>query len=364
MTEPLTIAYHNPYPTTIYAARYVTLGFENAFRSLGHHVVELTPGVDLGRFLEEHRPDVLITASHFLYRKGLDYELLGEWRRSRGLVVLTKIDFWNSPIGRGRVNEAPSMSEDAEAKRLIRAGLLGDRYFHVTAQGDERMDGFEKFAGQGYATVPLAADAHSLKPELDPRFEADVSFIGTYLPQKRKYLDEWLRPLGESHDLKIYGQDWTRRERWLGWVTKAGQYYNVPVVKRLQSPPLLPGDEARIYASSKVLVNLHEDYQRRFGGDCNERTFKIPFCGGLEICDDVACVRDYFVDGKEIVIATSRDDWFDKVAYYLERRDEARAIGEAGRGRALAAHTYERRAQQLIDLAGALRPASGPKPVT
>jgi spore maturation protein CgeB len=351
LTAPLTVAYHNPYPTTIYAARYVTRGFVGALRQLGHTVVELTPGTDLRRFLVEHRPDVLVTASHFLYRKALDYELLREWRRANGLVVLTKIDFWSSPIDRMRINEAPSMKDDAEVKRLLGAGLLGDRYFHVAAQGDPRMEGFEAFAGQGYATIPLAADSHTLMPEVDERFAAEISFIGTNLPQKRRYLDEWLRPLGDRHDLRIYGQDWTRRERWLGRVTKAGQYFNAPVIRQLQSPPLEAGDEARIYASSKVLVNLHEDYQRTFGGDCNERTFKIPFCGGLEICDDVACVRDYFVDGEEIVIATSRDDWFEKVDHYLSHPDEAKAIGEAGRRRALADHTYDHRAQELLALA-------------
>ena len=151
--------------------------------------------------------------------------------------------------------------------------------------------------------------------------------------------------------MKVYGPDWTRRERVVGFVAKAGQYFNVPVVRSLQKPELPREDEARVFASSKVLVNLHEDHQVKFGGDCNERTFKIPFCGGLEICDDVACVRDYFVDGEEIVIATSRDDWFDKIDYYLERPDEARAIGEAGRKRALSDHTYERRAQQMLELA-------------
>src|SRR4029450_3800483 len=112
-----------------------------------------------------------------------------------------------------------------------------------------------------------------------------------------------------------------------------------PFLKSIQKPELPPEDEARVYASSKVLVNLHENHQREFGGDCNERTFKIPFCGALEICDDVACVRDYFVAGEEIVVATSRDDWFEKVAHYIRNPDEARAIGEAGRRRALAEHT-------------------------
>ena len=172
------------------------------------------------------------------------------------------------------------MKDDAEAKRLVKAGLLGDHYFHAVVQGDPRMEGFAVFAGQGYETVPLAADPEAMQPEADPRYAADVSFIGANLPTKREVIDEWLLPLGQRYDLKVYGPDWTRRERVVGFVAKVGQYFNVPVVRSLQKPELPREDEARVFASSKVLVNLHEDHQRQFGGDCNERTFKIPFCAG------------------------------------------------------------------------------------
>ena len=115
-----------------------------------------------------HRPRIFITCSHFLYRKQLDFELLQSWRRQHGLVLLTKIDFWSSPFPQRRINEAPSMKDDAEAKRLIKAGLLGDHYFHAVVQGDPRMEGFAAFAGQGYETVPLAADPEAMRPEPDP----------------------------------------------------------------------------------------------------------------------------------------------------------------------------------------------------
>ena len=346
-----TVAYHNPYPDSVYANRYIAAGMQNGFRALGWDVVEFSPGQRLEEFLTAHRPRIFITSSHFLYRKQLDFELLRSWRKQNGLVLLTKIDFWTSPFPRGRLNEARSMKDDDEAKRLVKKGLLADHYFNAVVQGDARMEGFAAFAGQGYETVPLAADPAAMHPEPDGRYAADISFIGANLPTKRRTIDEWLLPLGRRYDLKVYGPDWTRRERVVGFVAKAGQYFNVPVVRSLQKPELPREDEALVYASSKVLVNLHEDHQVQFGGDCNERTFKIPFCGGLEICEDVACVRDYFVDGEEILIATSRDDWFDKIDHYLRRPEEARRIGQAGRDRVLANHPYEHRARQLIALA-------------
>lgn len=347
--KPLCVAYHMPYPTTVYAARYVHLGFQHAFSGLDCNFVSYTPGQQLKRFLDAHHPDVFITASHFLYRKSLDYELLKRYRH-KGMVLLTKIDFWTSPLNRWRINEALSMKDDGTVRRLIKTGMLGDYYFHVVSQNDKRMAGFAEFAGQGYVTIPLAADSHALNPVYHEQFMADISFIGTRLPQKRTRFDEWLFPLRKRYDLKLYGQDWTFGSRAVGRATRAGQYFNIPVVRSLQRPALDLEEEAQIYASSKILVNIHEDYQRHFGGDCNERTFKIPFCGGFEICDDVAVVRDYFTDGKEIVIATSKEDWFDKIDYYYEHPAAAKQIAEAGRQRVVANHTYTHRAQQMLDL--------------
>lgn len=343
------IAYHMPYPSTIYAARYIYLGFQNAFTDMGHKFVTYEPGQQLKEFLDTHRPDIFITASHFFYRKSLDYELLKQYRQ-KGMVLLTKIDFWDSPLNKGRINEAKSMKDDNGAKELIKKGLLADYYFHVASQNDKRMSGFSEFAGQSYITIPLAADKLTLKPAYMDKFRADISFIGTNLPQKRKFFEEWLFPLGRRYNLKLYGQDWSRLDRTVGFVTKIGQYFNVPIVKSLQKPPLKLGEEANVYASSKILVNIHEDYQRRFGGDCNERTFKIPFCGGLEICDDVAVVKDYFKEDKEIVIAHSKDDWFDKINYYFNNPKKAAKIAKAGQQRASKDHTYHNRAGQILEL--------------
>ena len=53
--KPLCVAYHMPYPTTVYAARYVYLGFQHAFAALGCEFVSYTPGQQLKHFLEAHR---------------------------------------------------------------------------------------------------------------------------------------------------------------------------------------------------------------------------------------------------------------------------------------------------------------------
>lgn len=343
------IAYHLPSIDSIYAQRTIYNGFKNAFIDLKHEFLTFTSEDKLEKFLERNNPDIFITSSHFYYRRYLDFQLLKQYRK-KGMLLFTKIDFWNSPLDKSRINEAKSLKDDKNTINLVNTDLLGDVFFHVVEQTDARMDGFERETGYKYYTIPLAADKITIRNEFSKDFVADISYIGTYLPAKRRFFKESVLPLRDKYDLKLYGQDWTLQDRLVGWIQKFGQYYNLSYIKSIQKPKLQLKDEARIYSSSKICINVHEEYQRKFGGDCNERTFKIPLCGGFEITDDVACIRKYFKEDKEIIIAKDREDWFEKIDYYIENPDKKLAIIQAGKERVLREHTYHNRVEQIIKI--------------
>jgi spore maturation protein CgeB len=343
------VLYHIPSLDSIYAHRTIYHGYRNAFLDLGHEFQPFTLDHRLDEVLQHYRPDLFITASHSFYRRQLDYALLRRFR-NEGLRVLVKIDFWDSPLSALRINEAKSLKDEPRIVDMIASGELGDFFFHVVEQDDPRMAGFSERTGRPFYTVPLAADRIALKPAFDPRFDADISYVGTSLPEKRAFFKEHVFPLGRRHTLRIYGQDWSRLDRSLAWVQRAGQYLNIKPLARLRKPRLQLEDEARIYASSKVSINVHEEYQRRFGGDCNERTFKIPFCGGFEVVDQVACLDRYFERGRELAVASTGGEWVDMVEHYL-RHPEARAsMIDAGRQRVARDHTYHNRVAQLLSL--------------
>jgi hypothetical protein len=344
------IAYHFPSKHTIYAQRTIYNGFKHAFADLGHDFHTFSADDNLPSFLEQTAPHVFITASHFYYQQQLDLSLLKQYRDRQGLVVFVKIDFWKSPMSKFRINEAHSLCEDRKTVDKIKEGLLGDVFFHVVEQDDERMDGFEKGTGLPFHTIPLAADKTVLHQVYDKRFEADISYIGTNLPEKRAFFRQRVFPLRKKYTLALYGQDWTRWERFTGWLQRAGQFFNVPLLRSLQKPKLGLEDEAKIYSSSLISINVHEQYQRDFGGDCNERTFKIPLCEGFEITDKVGCISRYFEEDKEIIIARDERDWFDKIDYFIRYPEKRYPIIAAGKNRVLAEHTYHNRAEQILKL--------------
>lgn len=343
------IAYHMPSLSNIYAQRTIYWGFKNAFLDLGHEFYTFTSKDNLDEFFSKNKPDIFITASHFYYQKYLDLRLLKKYR-DRGLQMFTKIDFWNSPLSKLRINEAKGLKDDIKTIKLIKNGLLGDIYFHVIDQGDQRMKGFEESTGHKFHTIPLAADKTLINSKHDKNFAADISFVGTYSPEKREFFSNYVFPLRKNYDLRLYGQDWTPADRMLGWVQRFGQYFNIPVLGSIIKSKLKIEDEAAIYLSSKICINIHEDQQKKYGGDCNERTFKIPLYGGFEITDDVACIGKYFKNNEEIVIAKDKNDWFDKISFYIKHPEQRQKITDAGKKRALKDHTYHNRARQIIGI--------------
>jgi spore maturation protein CgeB len=347
MKKKLRILFHMPSTSTIYAYRTIYNGFKNAFTDLGYEFFTLTSEDNLKEILGKIKPDIFMTSSHDYYLRFLDLQLLKEYRETKNLVMFTKIDFWNSPMKWYRINEAKSLKFEKKKIEMIKTGLLGDVFYHVVEQNDQRMRGFKEATGKNFETIPLAADKTIIYPDFDKNFEADISFIGTYLPQKKEAFKELLFPLKKKYNLKVYGQDWTLFDRIKGTLQKFGQYFSISFLKNTQTPKLNLEDERKIYSSSKICINIHEDYQKKYGGDVNERFFKIPACKVLQITDYVKCMDKYFKKD-EIISTKNKEEWFTKIEYYMKNSKERRKIAEKAYKRAVKEHTYHNRVGQIL----------------
>lgn len=343
------ILYHIPSLSTIYAGRTIYYGYKHAFEDLGHQFYTLTADDDQRAIFEQIKPQIFISSLSHYNLKFLNISLFNKARKE-GMVAFMSTPAWNSPISKLRINEAQSLKEQNELVKMIKENLIGDVFHNTFEQGDQRMEGFEKITGRTHTTILLAADKIVNFPEYSEEFKADVSYIGTYLPEKREYIQNYVYPLKRYYSVRLYGQDWTFLQRTLGIVQRGGQYFNIPLLRSIQKAGLKIGDERKIYNSSIVSINIHENYQKKFGGDCNERTFKIPISGGFEITDDVACIRKYFKDGNDIVIAKNKDEWFEKIKYYINNPEKRIPIIDAGRQNILKNHTYHNRVKQIINI--------------
>lgn len=345
MLKPLKILYQIPSLETVYAARFIYEGYKDAFLDLGHRFKPLTSNDNCESVFGEYKPDIFITGLGHYAHKFIDLEKILQYRQ-KGLVMFTSISTWkklNDP------HTGEGLQSDKQLVNLVKKGLAGDMFFCWLQQDDPLMDGFTKNTGHTFETILLAANQKIYYPDFDQKYRADISFVGSLLPDKREFIEKHLIPLRSKYDVRTYGSDWTLIDRLTGFVQKGGQYFNIEPLKGLRKLTLPEDQERKVYSSSTISLNMHVDYQRKFGSDFNERTFKIIASGGFEICDNVKALRKYFTKD-ELVIGDNTKDWFEKIEFYMQNPDKRLPIIKAGRKKVLAEHTYHNRAEQFIGM--------------
>jgi len=336
------ILYNIPSLETVYAARWVYEGYKNACEQLDYPFKPYTSNDNLKQMLDSFKPNIFITSLNPYTRKFLDLELLKKYRNKK-LVMFNQINSWktmNNQLGGG-------LESNKEYVNEIKNGLSGDVFFNWLEQDDPSMDGFTKNTGYPYYTILMAADTSQYYYDFDEGFQADISFVGNYLKDKRQFIKKHFLPLYKKYKVKTYGADWTIWSRGLGLVQKVGQFFNIKPLKHVRKVPMLV--DRKVYSSSTVNLNIHEDHQRKYGSDFNERTFKIIASGGFEICDNVKVLRRYFTK-EELVIGENTKDWFEKIHYYLKYPEKRIPIIQAGKRKVLEYHTYKNRIKQIIKI--------------
>ena len=341
----LRILYNIPSLESVYAARFIYEGYKDAFLELGHEFQPLTSSDDQKKIFSSYKPHIFISAFNNYTLKFLDLELIKKHRK-KGMVFFSQIGLWNLSLDHFG---ARALKNQPEYIHLITKGLVGDIFFNWFQQDDPAMDGFTKTTKYPFYTILLAANTKKFFYEYSDKYNTDISFVGNFLPDKKEFIKKHVFPLMKKYSAKMYGSDWTLSDRLLGYIQKGGQYFNIDPLKKVRSIKIALEDEKKVYSSSTISLNIHGDYQRRYGKDFNERTFKILASGGFEVCDNVNVLRRYF-DENELVIGENTKDWFEKIEYYLKYPGKRLKIIERGRTKVLKKHTYLHRAKQLLKL--------------
>ena len=132
-----------------------------------------------------------------------------------------------------------------------------------------------------------------------------------------------------------------------------------PVAGMHQGRAVYNHDKVRAFRGAKIVVdNLL--YSETWG--VNVRTFEAAGAGAFQMVDWRPGLSQLFEDGKELISFRDMADLRQRIAYWLPREAERRAIAEAGMRRAHAEHTYALRLGLLLDsLAGRQQGYPAPK---
>jgi len=170
----------------------------------------------------------------------------------------------------------------------------------------------------------------------DAAFACDLALVANRLPDRERRIEQFFlraAELAPEMAFLLGGEGWGTKRlpanvRWLGHVQTA--------------------DHNRVNCSARMVLNVNRDSMADVGFSPPTRIFEAAGAGACLITDAWTGIEQFFACGKEILIAGSAEE---VVRHLRETAPErARSIGEAMRQRALADHTYDRRARAVEEV--------------
>lgn len=120
-------------------------------------------------------------------------------------------------------------------------------------------------------------------------------------------------------------------------------------LKRCTSPPVVGPDMYRALARCKIGLNIHNGFELSGG---NSRTYEVPACGAVLLCDDKPAVREAFADGVEAVLVNSPRAARAAAQRLLADDGERQVIGAKGQARIAVCHSVDARVATLMEWMG------------
>jgi len=328
------ILYYIAYPDGYGDDRFIYDGFRHAFESIGHEVIALTERDDFEKKLTETKPDIFITTMNV---RGFDFTTAApiiKKHREQGMLVFMRA---------GDVRDATRYGWFIN---LAKQDMLADAYY---SEGDFTKEFFEDIIGKPLRFLALAADKTIHFPTVpSKKYECDIIYIGANLPLKQELFRRRLYPLMKKYRVKVFGGDWDALDKYfLHPLAKIDRMFNLGgVFARWRISRQVPIDEENVaYSSAKIALNFHE--QNKTIGP-NARIFKVPACGGFEVCDPLPHLRDYFTESEMVAPATD-EEFFKTIEYYLTHESERKAMQERATARAQRDHTWNNRVTTMLD---------------
>jgi spore maturation protein CgeB len=201
--------------------------------------------------------------------------------------------------------------------------------------------------------VPSAAPLYcSVDPEnyyrkhLNRKFQCDLSYLGTYAPDRQAVLEAFLcSPAQKMPDKNfiVAGSQYPETILWPG---------NVQRISHLN-----PQYHPDLYSSSRLILNATRKEMIKMGYSPSVRLFEAAACASAMVSDSWAGLDEFFAPESEILLPKTSDD----VCRYLTEMSDSdlRRIGRAAQERVLASHTANIRAQEFEDIVETAMQKSG-----
>jgi spore maturation protein CgeB len=200
-----------------------------------------------------------------------------------------------------------------------------------------------EFGARRVAPFYCMADPQAYQP-LDERERWLMGYLGTYSADRQPTVDRFLLEVARrlpDASFAVAGPQYPE-ESWPG---------NVEHIEHLA-----PAGHSAFYARQRFTLNVTRAPMIRAGWSPSVRLFEAAACGTPVISDRWDGLQAFFREGREIFVADSTEQVVELLSGLTA--EDARAVGNAARGRVLLEHTPARRAEELEALVRAVAAVS------
>ncbi len=157
----------------------------------------------------------------------------------------------------------------------------------------------------------------TLSPEEQQQFEVPVGFVGSHAPDRA---DMIAFLIDNGIPVAVYGNGWQNKSNW----NTIKPHYRGPSRFGIEYTKIINGMGIALH----FLRHENRDEQ-------DSRTFEIPACGVFMLAERSPKHEELFLENREAVFFSSREELIEKVRYYLQHPEQAKEIAQAGLQRCL-----------------------------
>jgi spore maturation protein CgeB len=232
-----------------------------------------------------------------------------------------------------------SMLRQGDTEYLRRDQIPGfDVYFSFTG-GSMLGELQSRFGARHAAPLYCSFDPDRYRwREPDPRYQCDLSYMGTYAPDRQNKLEElFCKPAIATPEKQflLAGPQYPPQTVWPD---------NVRRIVHLE-----PEFHPYFYSSSLFTLNLTREEMVKAGYSPSVRIFEAAGCGTTIISDAWPGLETFFKLNEEILLASSSTD---VISFLKMDEQQAMKIGRRARERVLTEHSAARRAiefEQIVE---------------
>ncbi len=296
-------------------------------RHMHHRRYERWLGRRLGRWwgrkvIERLRPELVIINQQ---------DILPEWLpllRNQGAVIAYVQHAYRDPVPANRLEIARQsdlvyLANERQIEQFLAAGAPRVRYLFRGCSRDDHH--------------PVAPDS------IEPRWRADVAFIGQPRRDPNKFRNRLIRAVAERFAIKLYGGAWER--------------IGLPCEQRR----VRAAEYRKICSGSKIVLGISDasadtlEQIMTWRKYTSNREHLTLGCGGFLLTNYVEGLEEVFEPGVHLDTYRSIEECLDKIAFYLERPALRRRIAQAGCRLVHERYTFDHFVGEIVRDAEAVR---------